>query len=125
MSPEMWWALGIYEGEGSISRNISPRRDRALGSLRSGVYVRVKMTDLDVIERLKKVTGIGHVRGPSKHPRQSGWKPFWVWSVSRRGDIRWLMRQWYPYLSARRQGQVDAALGEGWAAQTELAFLSD
>jgi hypothetical protein len=46
------WAAGLFEGEGTIVDSAGP------------VQLRVKMTDLDVLERLLDVFGVGEIYGP-------------------------------------------------------------
>lgn len=68
--------------------------------------IECNMTDEDVIARLVEWSGVGHKAGPyGKAPR----KPCWRFIVNRKADAEALMREVYPLLSLRRQGQIRAA----------------
>jgi hypothetical protein len=47
------WAAGLFEGEGTIVDSTG------------SVQLRVKMTNLDVLERLVDVFGVGEIYGPT------------------------------------------------------------
>lgn len=90
------WAAGIFEGEGSIVLD----RDR--------VRLQVKMTDLDVLERLRNVLG-GKLYGPYQptQPKEDGGarKPAWIWS-SDTSDPRAILDGLWPWLGERRRQRV-------------------
>ena len=54
------WAAGLFEGEGTIVDSAGP------------VQLRVKMTDLDVPERLLDVFGVGEISGPYESGSRDG-----------------------------------------------------
>jgi hypothetical protein len=61
-------AAGLLEGEGTIVDSTG------------SVQLRVKMTDLDLLERLLDVLGVGEIYGPYKPGSRDGHvrKPYWV-----------------------------------------------
>ena len=66
------------------------------------------MTDLDVLEKLQVVFGVGNIISTKKieeHHKQA-----WVWTVSRVEDAVYVMKTVYPYMMSRRQSQIEAAL---------------
>lgn len=106
--PEVWqWIAGIYEGEGSITHNKS-------GSLQ----LSVSSTDRDVVEKLCKLSGVGHLQGPyyrkeanlKKQPKTI--KPIYRWSVYKRDDVLFVVKGMYGLLCSRRQQQIDALLND-------------
>jgi hypothetical protein len=54
------WAAGLFEGEGTIVDSTG------------SVQLRVKMTDLDVLERLLDVFGVGDIYGPYESGSRDG-----------------------------------------------------
>lgn len=88
------WVAGIIEGEGYFS------------SVNNGTSVRVgvNMTDLDVIEKLQSITGIGTIINKTI---VSNRKPAYIWRVSKYKDVSRLMLAIYPLMSSRRQMKID------------------
>ena len=76
----------------------------------------MRMTDRDVIERFRKIVGVGAVDGPIKHIRASdgkrlkdvfGWRTHSWWVIN---DLFLLFEPW---LSQRRKEQFTHALTQG------------
>ena len=87
MSPE--WAAGLFEGEGYI-RQFNPRY---------GTYsVVVKMTDLDVLERLNDMYG-GKIYTERSIPNR---KPIWTWTITRKAGVKNFLLSIFPFLLERR-----------------------
>ena len=90
MSSELAWAIGLFEGEGCIYlRNNKPQ-----------VHLFVRMTDLDVLERLQALWG-GTIKSctPSKNPND---KPVWRWALYKKEAVKNILIDILPHLSARR-----------------------
>lgn len=87
--PEAAWVAGLFEGEGwvGISKGKYP-------------YMMVRMTDLDVIERLQRTVGCGNVRTLAKTP--DGNKPVHVWDKMGDEAVSSIFRQIEPWLGTRR-----------------------
>lgn len=94
------WAAGIVEGEGSLQV-----RNRGLYNT---VVVHVAMTDLDVLQSLQAVFGIGNIHGP--YNQRNGTKPIWHWNVTCAKDVAAVVMTLYPLLHERRQEQARAVL---------------
>lgn len=108
---DLAWVAGIIEGEGSISV-----RSNGL------IEVHVNMTDLDVIQRLAAITGVGRVTGPAKPPRyKAHWKPIAYWQVARQDDTAALLMTIFPFLGARRRAKAAEALAT-WRARPISVF---
>lgn len=90
------WLAGIFEGEGTIA---------FCG--KSGVMVRIGMTDKDVIDTIHRL-----------YPAPSKWlietkhriKPLYMWQIADRDDCRDFLGHVMPYLHARRRARAEAAL---------------
>lgn len=102
---ERSWVAGYLEGEGwfhLVKRN-HPR---------FGLYqyprAACASTDLDVLQRLQRLSGVGRIVGPIvRNPNHS---PVWQWTVSKSREAVELMEQVYPHLGERRRAKVDALL---------------
>jgi hypothetical protein len=94
---ELAWVAGVVDGEGTFGRVGRP-----------GGRVRVVMTDVDVIERLHELTGVGLVYDRGR--RDGTHKPVWEWDVTRRASVKELVRALAPLLSARRRETVERIL---------------
>lgn len=86
------WLAGVLEGVGSFKRD------------HGRIVVSVLRPDSDTVERLKGLTGMGEVYGPRlRHGR----KPQWLWTVSTPGETEKLLSLITPWLSPRRQQQLE------------------
>jgi hypothetical protein len=97
---EIAWAAGLFDGEGSITLS-----GRCL-------HVRLRNTDLELVERFHAIIGIGTVYGPYSRQPQDGLrrKPVWDW-VAREEDALDALALMWSWLSARRRDQAHAATG--------------
>lgn len=91
---EFMWAVGLFEGEGSVT---IADRNRPRHSPR--IRLSLQTTDLDVLERFARVVNAGSINGPYA---QGVNKPTWQWRVSGR-KAETLIRRFLPELSARRR----------------------
>lgn len=111
---KLGWLVGILEGEGSFS---VVRTTGRLGRL----SVTVEMIDEDTIQRLRAVTGVGTLNSRQRGDEKSrGRQKLFSWTVSRREDVLALSRLVYPWLSARRQRQVDKMFD--WVEENQHRF---
>jgi hypothetical protein len=105
---DLLWVAGLLEGEGCFRLH----RDCQRSGSKRYVYYRPRvicaMTDLDVIERLQRVTGMGRIAlGRKTAPHH---KPCWQWTVSRDGDAISLMKALHPHRGERRRANIDEIL---------------
>lgn len=100
------WVAGIIEGEGTI--------DSANGLVR----VRVAMTDLDILQRLATITGVGRINGPYSNERNDSSirKPIYCWKVARQDDATALLMTIFPFLGDRRSAKAAETLAM-WRAR--------
>lgn len=94
---ELAWVAGLFEGEGCVSAIV-----RTHGAPR--LNTSVKMTDLDVLERAQRITGLGKVYGP--YQRAPHHKPHWQWNVQNAQHAYALVIMLFPWLGSRRRRQV-------------------
>lgn len=102
LTPDMAWALGLFEGEGSI---VSARSN--------GVCLTMQTTDRDTLYRFYKIVGKGHFRGPykAKGPvKRRKYRKTWVWNICVAEDVRDLLILWLPHLGIRRRARAKEAL---------------
>jgi hypothetical protein len=113
---ETAWVAGLIEGEGFIS---SAR----------GVYMGVNMTDLDVLEKLRTITGVGFIKPRKRYAERH--KPQWQWMVSSQPEAQEIMRAIYPHMGQRRREQMDAALARrlkrlpGWRKTQDGVIVTE
>ena len=105
---EVAWVAGLIEGEGCIS---------TFGKKRRYYWnVRVGMTDLDTIRKLRGITGMGIIYTQKVTGNR---KPAWRWSVNRQAEVRELLTKILPHMGARRTEKIHEALHQiegvsGW-----------
>lgn len=96
------WLVGIFEGEGTISV-IAPKKD----THSARVSCTVSMTDEDVIQKFRTLSGVGRMYGPYKHAGNR--KPYWQWHAHGRVAQRFLELV-LPYLGQRRAARAREAI---------------
>lgn len=79
------WLAGLIDGEGNISRGT----------------VRVTSTDLDILEKARRVSGAGDIVARSADSRGRR-KPSYVWQVLRKRDALPLLAAVLPHLCTRK-----------------------
>ncbi len=110
LDPDWLWLAGIYEGEGSLTRN--GKRDG------HGMQLTVTMEDKDIIDRLATVAGRGTVCGPYKRDNPN-WSDMWRWAVRRREDVLYVVNGMWDQLGQRRKAQIDAVLSAAGVTTAE------
>ncbi len=104
--PTEWrWLAGLYEGEGSITKN---------GTGGTGVKLQLNSTDKEIVERAQLVAGAGYVYGPYKQVgsnlKKAGvFKDQWRWAVHKKADAVRVIGGMWPDLGERRREQIQAA----------------
>jgi hypothetical protein len=93
---EAAWVAGIFEGEGSFSSKKRPR-------------MTVAMTDFDITQRLRNVTGVGLLFQATPSGK-TYYKPVQIWAVQRARHVKGLIEILYPWLGDRRRASADQIL---------------
>jgi hypothetical protein len=93
------WAAGLYEGEGT-----------AVWHRHAGMRLVVKMTDEDVIAKIRALLG-GVVYGPYQYEQSDGHKrkPYYMWVIAGAPAAE-VARLLYPHLGERRRRKLDEFL---------------
>lgn len=107
---ELAWAIGLFEGEGSITL----RRNGT-------VTLSLAMTDLDIVERFLAAIGTGRL---SSQPagRNGRRKRLWRVDVDEIGEVVRILDLFYPRLGRRRQERADLARAVIQARIEEATF---
>ena len=92
------WAAGLFEGEGCtyLFKNVR------------SVQLKLKLTDLDVLERLAVVAGYGKVTGP--HWDKKSTKPFWCWTAGKKTEVLRILKMFLPHFGERRAEKAIEAI---------------
>jgi hypothetical protein len=97
MTPtEAAWVAGIVEGEGTISI-----------TSQGTPFIKVSMTDEDVVRRLRDWTGVG--RFATTHPpawQEKGYKRQYIWQVAKAADVLLVAEAIGPFLLGRRAARL-------------------
>lgn len=114
-SHEIAYSAGLFEGEGTV----------VYVKEKNYIYVRIKMTDADVIERMFKILG-GRLGKPVK-PGQPHHKPQFEWFMGGRDEVIELFSMWKPWLGERRIAQFEEkiALSQPRRKPAQLHCVSD
>jgi hypothetical protein len=105
-TPQMAWAAGLFEGEGTVRAVSNQKHPYA------SIRLQLRMTDEDVVKRFAEVVGCLRVNGPYTNRDGSlGNKPMWYWQTSRQDEVKRILIDFWPYLGKRRQAQAQEALG--------------
>ena len=96
------WAAGLFEGEGTIYTDAARPISR---------YIRMEMTDEDVMERFVNVVGYGNLIGPYHAPcRQPHHKAVWYWKVGKRIEVSRILKMFLPHFGKRRSKKAIEAI---------------
>lgn len=106
---ETAWVAGLLEGEGCFT--FGPWSNRKRVAPTRNIRVQCSMTDLDTIEKLHQLTGIGNVQPESrKDKRRPHAKPLYIWSAAKREDVIDLLVKIRPHMGERRGARIDELL---------------
>ena len=94
---DLGWFVGIIEGEGSINAHINSKSGYLCTELT------VSSTDEDLIDRLHSI-----YPGKSEYVKEykNHYKTQWIWSVTKREDIRTVVNKILPYMMNRRANKM-------------------
>jgi hypothetical protein len=109
---DFFWLVGLLEGEGSFCKP-SPSMNKNCS------YITIQMTDLDVMQKVAGLLGASCHNGSK--PKKSHWKPVYIVRLKGKRAVE-LMIQMRPYMSVRRQSQIDAAVSAYTVPQRRLGY---
>ena len=90
------WAIGLFEGEGTLSCSLPQRRARMV------------MADPEILIRFMDTVGVGDVRGPYNYKNSR--LPVYVWQIQRWSELEPFIQRAWPLLGARRRAQAQKIL---------------
>lgn len=93
---DLAWAAGLLEGEGCFTR-------KCLAGTARNITVQCHMTDLDVLQKLKRVLGVGTINGP--YGNGEGNKPRWMFRTSG-PEAYVVMTRVLPFMCSRRRKRI-------------------
>lgn len=102
---EWSWAVGFFEGEGTITAS----KNRGWNKDRYYITVGVHQNQIEPLERFQKVVGIGRLYGPYA-ARGISTNPYYRWTAQVESEVIALLQEMYEHLSVRRREQIDRAL---------------
>jgi hypothetical protein len=105
---EIWWARGLWEGEGSFTLRKPLIKPGQKVRYRQPV-ARMNMTDEDTVRRFHRAIGFGSVRGPIRETKASH-KPYYLWTVTGFEGVQALIAMLWPGLGERRRQRATEVL---------------
>ncbi len=102
------WAGGFLEGEGCISRQGTVDRSKRYGYW----ALRATSTDLDSLEKLQQILGVGSIYNKKTTNSQYNRKRAWQWTVYRQPEVYATIIAVFSFLCARRRAKAKEALVE-------------
>jgi hypothetical protein len=106
---EIWWARGLWEGEGSFILR-QPRIKKGQTIRYRQPVARLNMTDEDSVRRFGAAIGFGKVTGPHRESRPHH-RPYYAWSVTGFEGFQALVAMLWPGLGQRRRQRATEVLG--------------
>lgn len=111
---EFSWFVGLYEGEGSFGHRTVRKKYKDKIYENKGIYLTIKMTDEDVIERAAKFLGVTYHITDKKQTEKYNRKT--IYRVRKMGGLKGelydLTQKMLPHLSKRRQEQIKEHLNK-------------
>jgi hypothetical protein len=99
------WLAGLFEGEGSFYVNTIRKR----GKVYRYPCAAIKMTDEDVVVRVKELFGSGTLQ--ARQPKLLHLKQHWTWRIIGHEQVSRLYHMLSPYLGKRRLAKGREVLG--------------
>lgn len=116
--PDIAWAAGFFDGEGTITISHGTRRGWRNGTTN---LLAIKQATVageipEVLQRFHRIVGAGRIGGPysqrstsaSYNPNQ---RPTFMWYVSSRAEVRAVLGLLLPELTGVKRSQAEASLG--------------
>ncbi len=101
---EFSWAVGLFEGEGTIFA-----RSRTTKDTRFRHLVAIAMSDKDIIERFARIfPGGGSIM--VKRPKEERFKTMYAYEISRSDIVKEFLLTIRPYLSIKKTSECDFCL---------------
>ncbi len=106
----LFWAYlaGIIDADGTIVWSVRPRKTKKRGpvKLNRSHRISVTMCDLDILENIHYMTGMGAVYLERPKGVNGGTMDVYRWSVQKRSDIQFILPRIYPFMGFRKGAQL-------------------
>lgn len=102
IDPEIIWAAGLFDGEGSIFASTATKANAPR------LTIALVMTERDTVERFAQAVGIGYVT--QVHEATEDRKAVYRWTLQGTNDVKAAFAKLEPYLSAQKHNQGRRAL---------------
>jgi hypothetical protein len=104
VTPWVYWAAGLLEGEACFDIRQSQARIRDPDNMHCRVIVEMK--DRDVLEKLQEIFGGTLTEVKCKSKIKENWSTYHKWLLSKRSDVLACLRVIYPMMSQRRKQRM-------------------
>ena len=105
MQPELIWAAGFFDGEGSTCVGRGDGTKRHPPQLR----IAIQQTELEPLERFQRAVDAGTLRGPYDRRRRSTHRPYYSYEIRRHDEVLGVLESLWPYLCLPKRQQARAA----------------
>lgn len=107
---EQFWAYlaGLIDADGTVVWTTTPRKTQKRGPVKVGRTARISITmcDLDILETVKAMSGLGNVYLERRRGVNGGKKDVYRWSVQSRTDLRTIIPEIFPYIGVRKGAKI-------------------
>ena len=101
---DLAWCAGIFEGEGTISTRMTlPKSNSRRKQRDRSIIIKIKMTDLDVLQKFNLIIGFGNLTGPYF---LEGRKPYYIWQTGKFEYVQATCAMLWRWLCSRRQAKI-------------------
>ena len=107
--PSFWpYLAGLIDADGTIVWSIRPRKGQKPGpaKLNRSHRISVTMCDLDILETIHQMTGLGAVYLERRKGVNGGTKDVYRWSVQKRADLQIILPKIYPFMGSRKSAKL-------------------
>ncbi len=106
----LFWAYlaGVIDADGTIVWNVTPRITKKRGpvKLKRTHRISVTMCDLDILENIQFMTGMGAVYLERRKGVNGGTMHVYRWSIQSRADLQFVAPLIYPYMGFRKGSKL-------------------
>lgn len=104
-SPELYWAAGFFDGEGSIAfaRNGNHRK----------VIITVPQTSIEPLERFQNAVRVGRIYGSYERTKNHlGHKRYWIYQCQAQEEVQQITELLFPLLCTAKREQMSEAMSK-------------
>ena len=106
----LFWAYlaGVIDADGTIVWNVTPRISKKPGpvKLKRTHRISVTMCDLDILENIQFMTGMGAVYLERRKGVNGGNMHVYRWSIQARADLQFVAPLIYPFMGFRKAAKL-------------------